>query len=47
MKIRLELVYPFFLECCKYSDDIFWKLRYSDHPFVEIDEEFWTDPAAM
>ena len=30
MKIRLELVYPFFLECCKYSDDIFWKFIFED-----------------
>lgn len=30
MKIRLELVYPVFLKCCKYSDDIFWKFIFED-----------------
>tara|TARA_B100000767_G_C19758181_1_gene533955 strand:- start:352 stop:1335 length:984 start_codon:yes stop_codon:yes gene_type:complete len=25
-------------------DDISWKLRYSDHPFVELDEGFWINP---
>ena len=25
-----ELVYPFFIECCKYTDDIFWKFVFED-----------------
>jgi len=28
-------------------DDISWKLRYSDHPFVEIDEGFWINPGRV
>ena len=26
----LELVYPFFLKCCEYTDDIFWKFVFED-----------------
>jgi len=25
-----ELVYPFFIDCCKYTDDIFWKFVFED-----------------
>lgn len=25
MPIRREIIYPFFLECCKHTDDIFWE----------------------
>ena len=25
-----ELIYPFFIDCCKYTDDIFWKFVFED-----------------
>lgn len=30
MKFRLELVYPFFIKCCQYTDDIFWQFIFED-----------------
>jgi len=26
----VELIYPFFIDCCKYTDDIFWKFVFED-----------------
>jgi hypothetical protein len=38
MPIHKEIIYPFFLECCKYTDDVFWEnifedLAYGKPPF--------------
>ena len=30
MKFRLELVYPFFIKCCQYTDDLFWQFIFED-----------------
>lgn len=38
MPVKREIIYPFFLECCEFSDDIFWtnvfeELAYGKAPF--------------
>lgn len=38
MPLHREIIYPFFLECCKYTDDVFWEnifedLSYGKPPF--------------
>ena len=30
MRIKLDLVYPFFLNCCNYTQDTFWKYIFED-----------------
>ncbi len=31
--VKDELIYPIFLECCKYTDDIFWKYIFEDFAY--------------
>ena len=31
--VKDELMYPIFLECCKYTDDIFWKYIFEDFAY--------------
>jgi hypothetical protein len=46
--MKKEIVYPFFIECCKYTDDAFWKsifedLAYSITPYgVYVNKDFLT-----
>ena len=46
--MKKEIVYPFFIECCKYTDDAFWKsifedLAYSTTPYgVYVNKDFLT-----
>jgi hypothetical protein len=30
MPVKREIVYPVFLECCQYADDIFWENVFED-----------------
>jgi len=30
MPLKKEIIYPFFLECCKYTDDSFWECVFED-----------------
>ena len=35
MKFRLELVYPFFIKCCQYTDDLFWQFIFEDLAYAK------------
>jgi hypothetical protein len=42
-----NVLYPAQISTGVRYDDISWKLRYSDHPFSEIKEDFWRNPARV